>query len=149
MQHGLPGLLSKPNCVAGLVAELMQYQTHETTSVVPTLLAASILGGRIAAAPRQWQAQVDSVLGEFLSDPLESKPLGVYTWTTELTDVFRQDRMLQTRLSGESLAHLGSVMRKRADLKESYEKLLAIGERLTEYYAYADFPQVCIGVIIG
>ena len=71
-------------------------------------------------------------------DPLESKPLGVYTWTTELTDVFRQDRMLQTRLSGESLAHLGSVMRKREDLKESYEKLLAIGERLTNYCAYAD-----------
>jgi len=66
MQHGLPGLLSKPDCVEGLVAELMRYETHETTAMMPALLAASILGGRIAAAAQRWQAQVDSVLREFL-----------------------------------------------------------------------------------
>ena len=82
-------MLSKPDCVEGLVAELMQYQTQETPSVAPALLAASILGGGIAAAPQQWQAKVDSVLGEFLSDPLRSKLLGVYIWTSELSDVFQ------------------------------------------------------------
>jgi hypothetical protein len=46
--------------------------------------------------------------------------------------------MLQSRLSGESLALLGSVMRRQPVLRESYEKLLAIGERLNNYYAYAD-----------
>jgi len=55
-----------------------------------------------------------------------------------LTDVFRQDRLLQTKFFGESLVLLGSVMRKRADLRESYEKLLAISERLTNYYSHAD-----------
>lgn len=137
-QHGLPGLLSKLDCVEGLVAELMQHETRDTKAVIPVLLAAGILGGRIAAAPQQWQAQVDSVLGEFLSDPLRSKPLGFYTWTTELTDIFRQDRMLQTKFSGETLELLAAVMRRQADLRKSYETLLAIGERLTNYYAHAD-----------
>jgi len=46
--------------------------------------------------------------------------------------------MLQIKFFGEGLAFLGSVMRRRADLRESYEKLLAISERLTNYYSHAD-----------
>ena len=32
--------------------------------------------------------------------PLRSKPLGFYTWSAALGDIYRQDRMLQTELQG-------------------------------------------------
>jgi hypothetical protein len=41
---------------------------------------------------------VQKVVDGFLADPLRSKPLGFYTWSPELTAIFRQDRLLQTGL---------------------------------------------------
>lgn len=138
MQRGLPGFQSKPKFVEALLAQLTQQGTPELDTVIPLLLAAGILGGGIKRAPEQWQRKVDVVLGEFLADPLRSKPLGVYTWTAELTDIFRQDRMLQTAITGKSVEALVSALQPRPDLRASYEKLLMIGERLTNHNAYAD-----------
>ena len=138
MQHGVPELQSKPDFLRDLLAELMEHETAELESAIVPLMAAGILGGGLARAPRQWRAKVDSVLADFFCDPLRSKPLGFYTWTNELTDVFRQDRMLQTQFEGKSLEVLYAALQRRADLRETYEKLVIIGERLTNYYACAD-----------
>ena len=120
-----------------LVAQLTQQGTPELDTVIPLLLAAGILGGGIKRTPEQWQRKVDVVLGEFLADPLRSKPLGVYTWTAEYRH-FSAGRMLQTAITGKSVEALVSALQPRPDLRASYEKLLMIGERLTNHYAYAD-----------
>ncbi|MGH7435366.1 MAG: hypothetical protein ACRENE_06805, partial [Polyangiaceae bacterium] len=39
-----------------------------------------------------------AVAAAFVADPLRSKPLAFYTWSEALTDIFHQDRMLQSEL---------------------------------------------------
>ena len=66
------------------------------------MLAACRIGGVPADVPSAMEPAVASAINEFDADALRSKPIGFYTWSTPLSALFRQDRMLQTELKGKA-----------------------------------------------
>lgn len=138
IQRGLLGLGSKPDFLKELSRELSRQTPQAAEPVLPLILAAGELGGGLGPVPKAWRAEVDAILKNFLEDPIRSKPLGIYTWTTEMEGIFRQDRMLQTGIKAEGVSALTSILQERADLRGSYEKLLSLGERLTNRFSTPD-----------
>jgi hypothetical protein len=142
MQKGLLSTVRKPQFLKEMVVELVRQAPITGDGALPLLMAAGELGGAGIDVPQGWRAKVDRVLGDFLADPNRSKPLGFYTWSDALTSVFRQDRILQTAMTGEESAALVSVLKRRPDLQKQYEALLALGERLTNHYEFADLREL-------
>ncbi len=65
------------------------------TGTAPSiLLAACQLGEVPVRVPEAIEPRVRSFVLDFLADPLRSKPIGFYTWSDALADIFRQDRAL-------------------------------------------------------
>jgi hypothetical protein len=96
------------------------------------LLAAGQLGGAKNAIPRSQQQAVANALSQFESVPERSKPLGFYTWSKELSAIFRQDRMLQTPLpSAAGVAAIVSALKEDPALAEAYARHLSLAAKLT------------------
>ncbi len=78
--------------------------------------------------------QVSAWLQRFESSPRASKPLGFYTWSEELTRVFRFRRFLQQPLGDEDASLINDLARalgSDAGLREDYKKAVAFQARLT------------------
>jgi hypothetical protein len=58
--------------------------------------AAARLGAASGPTPAGIETAVRARLADFEADPKRSKPLGFYPWTRQASQVFRQDRMLQS-----------------------------------------------------
>jgi hypothetical protein len=68
----------------------------------------------------------------FLGDPLRSKPIGFYTWSDPLEQVFRRDRMLQTELKGSGgILAIARALHADVSQNAAYEAHLRLAERLT------------------
>lgn len=100
-----------------------------------TLDAAASIGHGRPASP----GRAEAVRAEFLADELRSKPIGFYTWSEELSRIFREDRLLQTDVSGAGdLAQVAQALHGDPLLRASYEACLRLPERLTNMLAGAD-----------
>ena len=141
-QKGMMGTPGKSRFLKELLVELVRQASSTGDGALMLLMAAGELGGAGIDVPPEWRAKVDRVLGAFLADSNRSKPLGFYTWSDALTSVFRQDRILQSGMTGEESAALVSVLRSRPDLQKQYEALLALAERLTNHYEFADLREL-------
>ena len=101
-------------------------------SVAGTLLGAARLGGVDVAVPSDLEETAQRAVDSFLADPLRSKPLGFYTWSEPLSRIFRQDRMLQSELTGgaaiEALLH---ALETDAAARTKYEAYLTLAAGLT------------------
>jgi hypothetical protein len=65
---------------------------------------------------------------EFLGDENRFKPLGFYTWTPELTAIFRQDRFLQTGVDADTASALRRAIGLTpacAEIHDTYRRLIA------------------------
>ena len=103
------------------------------------LLAACRLGGAPAKEPSGMKPAIDATINAFLADALQSKPIGFYTWSAPLSAVFRQDRMLQTELTGEAgIVALARALQADPSARAAYEGNLALVARLTNPPAGAD-----------
>ena len=61
------------------------------------IVAAANLGGQQIAETKEVQIQAEQIKSDFLSNQLQSEPIGFYTWTKDLSKIFQQDRLLRCR----------------------------------------------------
>ncbi|MGC9319105.1 MAG: hypothetical protein ACP5KN_13820, partial [Armatimonadota bacterium] len=98
-------------------------------------LALSHLGSALATSEKQ--REVQEALGIDLDPDVGRKPIGFYTWSEELKDIFRRDTALQerfdprrTREMAASLLLVGALAGDDALMAE-YDRLNALYSRLT------------------
>ena len=100
--------------------------------------AAARLGAASGPTPAGIETAVRARLADFEADPKRSKPLGFYPWTRQLSQVFRQDRMLQSELSALEAHAVVEALRADPVARATYVRSLRCYERLTNAYAYPD-----------
>lgn len=126
----------KRELIDALARRLDETLPAKGENVAAVLLAARHLG--LHSVPDElWsgsphRADAERLLEKFLATDWRSKPLGFYTWSAALSDVFRQDRMLQSELEGrEQIATLAHALSESSDLGRAYAGYLAFVSRLT------------------
>ena len=108
------------------------------------ILSAAELGGQELEKDKVIEVQAEDIKKEFLSNPLKSKLIGFYTWTDELGDIFRQDRLLQYRFcqgNYEEEEQYADIITKnssslaealvKSDKKDTYVEYIELVEHLT------------------
>lgn len=96
------------------------------------LFGAARLGKLNVPEPASLGDAIASRVTKFLDDEKESKPLGFYTWSRDLSRIFQQDRMLQSSLDRtDSLERLVRVLHGSPELRNDYEHILNLFARLT------------------
>ncbi|MFI5300674.1 MAG: hypothetical protein ACHREM_21540, partial [Polyangiales bacterium] len=90
-------------------AVLRQLVTTATTGVASErpyareaaaqVAAAIELSGETPSAPSDLLSTAAGLISRFDSDPLSSRPIGFYTWSAPLSNIFRRDRFLQSHAS--------------------------------------------------
>lgn len=98
--------------------------------------AAIVAGGGEAALSGDLAAEAEPYAAEFLADEAVARPIGFYTWSSELEAVFRQDRYLQSHVAPfddmfGAMAALAAVLAEEPTLRAQYEQLLALYAGLT------------------
>jgi len=94
------------------------------------IAAASSLGGQDLGEDAKVTELSQKIKEVFLQEPLRSKPIGFYTWNDELGKIFRQDRLLQTKLE-KSAALALAIKKKAGQTKDFYFKYLGFTEKMT------------------
>ncbi|MGC4118021.1 MAG: hypothetical protein QM765_26415 [Myxococcales bacterium] len=137
------------------LADLLAAVTVAATSATPAqktalddaaafLGAAMILGGQTPALSSELLQKAQANVASFQVDTLSSRPIGFYTWSPALEQVFAQDRFLQNRLgtlTGVPVTGFGTFVALAAVLKGSpaltqqYERLLSVYTGMTARYA--------------
>jgi hypothetical protein len=142
--------------LAALISKLLEAlpaatQTEQASiaSAVVFLGTALELGGVTPALPADLLAQADQRAAAFRTSTLFARPIGFYTWTPELENVFTQDRFLQNRtfeLSFGAAAAIAVMLEADPTLTEHYQRHLSLASHLTNpfssYPLTALFPYV-------
>ena len=102
------------------------------------LTAAARLGGQDPQVPADVARRAGELQSEFLADELRSKVLGFYTWSEELTRIFRSDRMLQAEIDEQEARALAAALSCDEKLLQAYTSTLSLMEKLTNPLAVAD-----------
>jgi hypothetical protein len=101
------------------------------------LEASAVVSG--ARSSERATPEAGALADAFLSNPLRSKPLGFYTWSDELSQIFRQDRMLQSDLdSAPDLPKLIAALSEDDEARAVYERTLSLFSRLTNPFSKSD-----------
>ncbi len=141
-EQGVGRFPGKAQFLRNLVRALADLPAPPSQSVA-TVLAGAKLGLHDVRLPAQSEAPVKKLLDEFLAQEVRSKPIGFYTWTEALSDIFRQDRMLQSELpSPAGVAVLAKALRGDPRLRAAYVAYLTLAARLTNRLAYPDLRGV-------
>ena len=135
MQEGLPGVLGKKMFLSALFGALKDLgdpsiPQQEKEWSMAFIAAASSLGGQDLSEDAKVTELSQKIEKDFLQDPLRSKPIGFYTWNDELGKIFRQDRLLQTKLE-KSAALVRAIKKKAGQTKDFYFKYLGFIEKMT------------------
>jgi hypothetical protein len=99
--------------------------------------AACELGGIAAVAPAALRHAIRTLTTDFLADELASKPLGFYTWSPELSAVFRQDRFLQRPLDPTTADDLARALVRTPGATDAHDACHRLADRLTNPAARA------------
>jgi len=134
-QHGAGSFAGK-KALLDAVAHALADATPDVAT--QTVEAATRLGGGTIALPPRMEEAVAATIAGFDQDALVSKPIGFYTWSPELTAVFRQDRMLQRELKGSGIAVIVTALHQNPNLRATYESYLDLTARLTNPPAAPD-----------
>ncbi|MFC1839572.1 hypothetical protein ACFL1N_08330 [Thermodesulfobacteriota bacterium] len=94
--------------------------------------AASNLGGQQIEEIDAVQKIAKEIKLKFLKDDFKSKPISIYTWTEYLSNIFKQDRLLQESLVSEDRILLfARGISENKKLAEAYKKYLLFTKKLT------------------
>jgi hypothetical protein len=132
-QDGLaPTIESKRTVLRGVLDYLAAHRSSAADEAFVTVAAAARLGGDPPTVPDDLTAQVDAVQKNFLATPAESKPIGFYTWSSELKAIWQQDRLLQRDLpSPASTCALATAIAADPGRRSQYENLVLLYDKLT------------------
>jgi len=86
---------------------------------------------------------------EFLASPLQSKPIGFYTWNQALARIFQRDRLLQSELKPEISKAFAVVLGGDPDLLARYRAALRLPERLTNGFAREALDGTAVRITAG
>jgi len=96
------------------------------------IFAAARLGAISVEQPCSMDSAVTRQIDRFLADENASKVLGFYTWTEELSRIFRQDRLLQSKVSDlTAVDEAARALRACGPAYATYVAYLALISRLT------------------
>src|SRR5262249_54745118 len=127
-QNGAGNFAGKTKLLGTLLNALKSQPSSKANAV---LVSALQLGDQKVTIPGAWQAEARKQLAAFNADPLRSKPLGFYTWSPELSAIFRQDRMLQTPLRIiDGAPALANAIRANTEAEQDYASYLKLISRL-------------------
>ena len=128
---------------AALVASLGRALAGSDRLVARTaqdrLLGAARLGRiPVEGVPAAVGARAQQAVDVFLADEVLCKPIGFYTWSQELKNIFQQDRMLQGELDAAGIGALAGALRDDPSARATYERHLRLVSRLTNPFAQPD-----------
>jgi hypothetical protein len=147
---------------AALLASLGHALAGADPSVAGTaqelLLGAARLGHvPVRGVPTAVEARVQQAIKEFLAEEVSAKPIGFYTWSRQLGDIFQQDRMLQRKfqqdrtlpgkIDAAGIKAVASALRADPSARATYEAHLRFVSRLTNPFAKPDlrgFLEACV-----
>lgn len=142
-QKGAGEFAGKRRMLARLAAALGREVQFGRAEEIVT--AGARLGGAKIELPLAFDSAADARAAAILRDPLRSKPLAFYTWSPELANIYRQDRMLQTPLFDQDAAPekrsvdlLLSALHADAKARATYEAYLNLTSKLTNPPAHPD-----------
>ncbi len=131
VQDGLaPTVEPKRDILRGAIEYLSANRSTEGDEAIVVLAAALKLGGDEIVVPSGLNSQIDEKIERFLARLDEAKPIGFYTWSEELTQIWQQDRLLQGALSSAACA-LAAAIASDPGRREQYEQLVALYSKLT------------------
>jgi len=135
-QNGAGKFSGKRELLEMLTALLESQPPDSAQNVLGLLLAAKHLGvsddpsNLVLDSNHVQVAQL--ILDKFLAEDLRAKPIGFYSWSSALEQIFRQDRLLQTAFRGqEQIGALIQVLREQNNLRDTYTRYLQFVSRLT------------------
>jgi hypothetical protein len=139
----------KQGFLSALLDEVLKQPEAPARDEAAAYVAAAIqLGGGKTDIPEAVQQLAQSFVDVFLRSPLNSKPVGFYTKTETLKDIFRRDRFLQQSLGRRSLnvtapesdlsdmtrlpamIRLAEALLKRPDLLDAYSRFRILAEKI-------------------
>jgi hypothetical protein len=128
---------------AGLIASLCHAIAGADPSVAGTaqelLLGAARLGRvPVKGAPPAVEDIAQQAVERFLANELLSKPVGFYTWSQRLGDIFQQDRMLQGEIDAAGIKALADALLSDPSARAMYEGHLRFVSRLTNPFVNPD-----------
>jgi hypothetical protein len=92
--------------------------------------------------PPSVEAKVQHKVEAFLANELLSKPVGFYTWSRQLMNIFQQDRMLQGEIDTAGIKAVASALRADTSARATYEGHLRFVSRLTNPFTKPDLRGV-------
>jgi hypothetical protein len=136
---------------AALLASLGRALAGADPSVAGTaqnlLLGAARLGHvHVNSVPPHVEARAQDAIDAFLADETLSKPIGFYTWSQRLGNIFQQDRMLQGEIDAAGIKAVSSALRADPSARATYEGHLRFVSRLTNPFTKPDlrgFLEAC------
>lgn len=132
---GKAGLLTR-------LTEVLAKQRPAKNDARLVVLAAARLGGLPNPSSPGADQAISALIENFQRDPLQSKPLGFYTWNANLRRIFQQDRMLQSRLLGETgVRAIAQALAADEAGRTTYDQYLKLISRLTNPLSKGDLHQ--------
>jgi len=144
IQHGLPGdgRLGKQAALSKLLDELIAIHREMPSdkqlpveSAIVDVATALRFGGVEPELDKPLTAQVDLMKDSFLQRPMQSRPIGFWTWSEDLQNIFRQDRYLYQGISAEddlpSCMVLAATISRTPELSEAFTRFRNFDASLT------------------
>lgn len=137
-QKGIGKFAGKESLFQALAAHFAQANPTSLEKPERIVLGGAKLGGARLTLPAPLLEDVDGEIDRFMGVPRFSKPMGFYTWSNELTRIFQQDRMLQTRFfvpgyqpRPAQLERLLTALHGNPEARATYAAYLRLVSRLT------------------
>ncbi len=133
VQTGLQGTVApKREILVGALDHLLANRSAAADEAACWVAAALRLGGTQASLPSELEAPTQAFIDGFLANPARSKPIGFYTWSDELRQIWKQDRFLQESLPSVAAAcALADAIASDPTRQDSYIQLVGLYSRLT------------------
>ena len=146
LQEGVSGLFSKREWLYDLLDALTARPPGASTAQsalldqARALVAAGLLAGdNPVEVPTAVRSVALAAVAEFEADAARARPVGFYSWSSLLGEVFAQDRFLQNLDSGsfgfDTFAAIAVVLDDEPELLARYQTIHALYAGLTNPYA--------------
>jgi hypothetical protein len=142
-QEGAGRHAGKAALLASLCRALAEADPSVAGAAQKLLLGAARLGRvPVKGVPPAVEAAAQHAVDAFLANESLSKPIGFYTWSRSLSDIFQQDRMLQGKIDAAGVKVLANALRADPSARAIYESHLRLVSRLTNPLTSPDLRRV-------
>ena len=132
LHEGLEDTLEpKREVLTGALDYLLENRNEGRDEAACWVGAALRLGGGEGSVPTDLETCVQSHIDDFLTNLAESKPIGFYTWSEDLQEVWKQDRFLQAFLPTDTACFLAEAIAADDVRQQRYIQLINLYSRLT------------------